>query len=146
MSDCKIPEIPFASGVDQNLSRLLSPIKETLDIWAGRIGNPLCRVVTLEDLLDEAVTVNIVSSGGGSGNDADAIHDDVASEILAVALKSTPVSADLLLIEDSADAYAKKRITVGTLGVGGGSYHIDGGNASSIYTSPQLLDGGSASG
>ena len=66
MADCKIPEIPFASGVDQNLQRLLAPIKETLDIWAGRIGNPLCRHVTIEDLLDEAITVNI-AGGGASG-------------------------------------------------------------------------------
>ena len=67
MADCKIPEIPFASGVDQNLQRLLAPIKETLDIWAGRIGSPLCRHVTIEDLLDEAITVNIAGGGGSTG-------------------------------------------------------------------------------
>ena len=67
MTDCKIPEIPFASGVEQNLQRMLAPIKETLDIWAGRIGDPLCRHVTIEDLLDEAIVVNI-GGGGGSGS------------------------------------------------------------------------------
>lgn len=53
--------------------------------------------------------------GGGGGGDADAIHDNVAGEILAIAAKAFPVSADLLLIEDSADASAKKRLTLGTL-------------------------------
>ena len=54
------------------------------------------------------------------GADSTAIHDDTAGEIAAVALKGTPVSADILLIEDSADANNKKRITVGSLPTGGG--------------------------
>ena len=44
-----------------------------------------------------------------------AIHDNVAGEINAVTVKGTPVSADVLLIEDSAASFAKKSITVGTL-------------------------------
>lgn len=52
--------------------------------------------------------------------DANAIHDNVAAEISAVALKGTPVSGDLLLIEDSAAGNAKKRITIGSLPSGGG--------------------------
>ena len=54
---------------------------------------------------------------GADGADGTAIHDDTAGEIAAVALKATPVSADVLLIEDSADSNAKKRITVGSLPV-----------------------------
>lgn len=50
----------------------------------------------------------------GSG-DADAIHDNVANEITAITLKATPVSADELIIEDSAASYAKKSITIGSL-------------------------------
>jgi len=144
MADCKIPEIPFPSGIEQNLQRILSPVKETLDIWAGRIGNPLCRHVTIEDLLDEAITVNILGSGGGgSGTDSDAIHDNVAAEISAVALKSIPISADLILIEDSAASNAKKRVTIGSLGVSG-DQNVDGGRADSIYTPEQNIDGGPA--
>jgi hypothetical protein len=55
------------------------------------------------------------------GSDATAIHDDVSGEIAAIAEKTTPVSADLLLIEDSADANAKKRVQIGNLPGGGGS-------------------------
>lgn len=52
------------------------------------------------------------------GADGSAIHDNVAAEIAAVTLKATPVSADLLLIEDSAASNAKRRITVGSLPAG----------------------------
>ena len=52
--------------------------------------------------------------------DDSAIHDDEPGEILAITLKGTPVSADVLLIEDSADSNNKKRITVGSLPTGGG--------------------------
>jgi hypothetical protein len=58
--------------------------------------------------------------GVDDGADGTAIHDNQASEISAVTLKGTPVSGDLLLIEDSAAANAKKRITVGSLPSGGG--------------------------
>lgn len=55
----------------------------------------------------------IVSLEGGT--DADAIHDNVAGEIVLVTEKITPVSADLLIIEDSAAANAKKRVQIGNL-------------------------------
>lgn len=48
-------------------------------------------------------------------NDVDAIHDNVAGEIAAITEKAVPVSADLLLIEDSAAANAKMRVQVGNL-------------------------------
>ena len=55
------------------------------------------------------------------GSDPDAIHDNVAGEIAAIALKASPVSGDLLVIEDSADSNNKKRVTVGSLPGGGTS-------------------------
>jgi hypothetical protein len=51
--------------------------------------------------------------------DADAIHDNVAGEIAAITTKATPVSGDLLIIEDSADSNNKKSIAVGSLPVEG---------------------------
>jgi microcystin-dependent protein len=47
--------------------------------------------------------------------DADAVHDNVAGEIAAVTEKATPLGADLLLIEDSADSNNKKRLQVGNI-------------------------------
>lgn len=56
-----------------------------------------------------------------SGTDADAIHDNVAGEIDAVTEKGTPVSADLILIEDSADSNNKKKVQIGNLPAGSGT-------------------------
>lgn len=52
------------------------------------------------------------------GTDNDAIHDNVAAEISAITEKVTPVSGDLLLIEDSAAGNVKKRVQVGNLPAG----------------------------
>lgn len=61
------------------------------------------------------VRVQVDGTGGGSGTDEDAIHDNVAGEIAAVTEKTTPVDADLLLIEDSEDSNNKKRVQLGNL-------------------------------
>jgi len=57
----------------------------------------------------------IKTIGAAAGSDSSAIHDDVAGEINAITSKGTPVSADVLVIEDSEATYAKKKITLGTL-------------------------------
>lgn len=49
------------------------------------------------------------------GIDSDAIHDNVASEISVITEKTTPVGADLLLIEDSGATNAKKRVQIANL-------------------------------
>lgn len=49
------------------------------------------------------------------GFDPNAIHDNVANEINAIAQKLVPVGADELLIEDSAAGYIKKKILISTL-------------------------------
>lgn len=51
----------------------------------------------------------------GAGGDTTAIHDDTAAEISVITEKITPVSADLIIIEDSADTNAKKRVQIGNL-------------------------------
>jgi hypothetical protein len=45
--------------------------------------------------------------------DTDAIHDNVGGEINAIAEKVTPVSADILIIEDSVDSNKKKKLQIG---------------------------------
>lgn len=47
--------------------------------------------------------------------DANAIHDNVASEINGIASKATLVAADEFVIEDSAAAFAKKKVTFSDL-------------------------------
>lgn len=54
-------------------------------------------------------------------SDADAIHDNVAGEIDAIAEKASPVGADVLVIEDSEDSEDKKKVQIGNLPGGGGA-------------------------
>jgi len=65
--------------------------------------------------------VQVGNLPGGSGTDSDAIHDNVAAEISAITEKASPISADLLVIEDSADSNNKKRVQVGNLPGGSGT-------------------------
>lgn len=52
--------------------------------------------------------------------DTTAIHDNVSSEISVVTEKTTPVSGDFILIEDSTAGNVKKRVQIGNLPTGGG--------------------------
>lgn len=56
-----------------------------------------------------------------AGTDTSAVHVDVAGEIAGITQKASPISADKLLIEDSADSDNKKYIEIGDLPGGGGS-------------------------
>jgi microcystin-dependent protein len=57
----------------------------------------------------------LAAAAGAGGTDADAIHDNVAQEIQAITAKAAPVSADVLVIEDSADSWNKKSLEIGEL-------------------------------
>lgn len=72
-------------------------------------------VLLIEDSADTFSKKRISISDLPGGQDADAIHDDVAGEINAVTLKTPPSGDDVLLIEDSADSFNKKRITISDL-------------------------------
>lgn len=52
--------------------------------------------------------------------DATAIHTDGVEEISGLTVKGTPGASDLLVIEDAADGYSKKGVTIGTLPGGSG--------------------------
>lgn len=51
------------------------------------------------------------ASGGGAGSDTTAIHDNESGEISAITAKTTPVDADVTIIEDSAASNAKKSLS-----------------------------------
>jgi len=55
-----------------------------------------------------------------AATDPNAIHKTTAAEISAMTEKVTPISADLLVIEDSAAGNAKKKVQVGNLPGGSG--------------------------
>jgi len=58
---------------------------------------------------------NTCDTPGGAGTDTTAIHDNVLGEIFAIADKGVPLSADVLLIEDTEAANAKKKLTIENL-------------------------------
>ena len=68
-------------------------------------------------------------------DDPEAIHDNVAAEINAIAEKTTLVDADLLLIEDSADSNNKKKVQRKNLIGGVKSVWIPASAMSPTYTS-----------
>ena len=66
----------------------------------------------------------------GSGTDANAVHVNVANEISTITEKTTPVAADLMIIEDSEASGVKKKVQIGNLPGGGGG---SGGNGSANF-------------
>ncbi len=80
---------------------------------------------TLTDDTGGTVTLDF----GSAATDGAAIHDNTASEISAITEKTTPVSADMLIIEDSEAGNVKKMVQIGNL---------PGGSASGYYGT-QLL-------
>lgn len=57
----------------------------------------------------------IVTLFATAGTDPNAIHDNVANEIHQVTQKATPVAADEVLVEDSADTWNKKRVALSAI-------------------------------
>ena len=84
-------------------------------------GSPTASdVLIIEDVADSnsKKSITIGSLPGGSGTDPDAIHDNVAGEIVAITEKTAPVGADVLVLEDSGDGNNKKRVSVFNLPAG----------------------------
>jgi len=76
---------------------------------------------------------NTCDTPGGAGTDTTAVHDNEANEISGIAEKESPANADILIIEDSAASYIKKKVQItnlppGTPGVNSiNDTHIDWG-------------------
>jgi uncharacterized lipoprotein YehR (DUF1307 family) len=84
-------------------------------------GTPVgADVLLIEDSAASNAKKKVQITNLPGGADADAIHDNVDGEISLITEKGTPVSADLILIEDSAASNAKKRVQVGNLPGGSG--------------------------
>lgn len=58
---------------------------------------------------------------GSAATDGSAIHDNEANEIAVITEKTTPVGADMILIEDSEDGNKKKMVQITNLPSSGGS-------------------------
>lgn len=106
----------FSSTIGNNGDVLTT--SGTSVVWQAPAGG----ASALNDLTDVTITTPIndqiikyasgtwINATAPASTDADAIHDNVAGEIAAITAKNPAVSADLLLIEDSADLNNKKRV------------------------------------
>jgi hypothetical protein len=77
-------------------------------------------VLVIEDSAASYAKKKVQITNLPGGADADAIHDNVAAEINAITEKTSPVGADVLVIEDSAASYAKKKVQITNLPGGSG--------------------------
>lgn len=130
--------IILADATAAPITLTLPPAADVLyQVFAIKRLNSGANSVTIDGLGSETIdgaltkvlssqydTLNIVSDGtewwisqlaGAGGTDADAIHDNVASEISAITNKATPADGDFILIEDSAAGNAKKHILVSSI-------------------------------
>lgn len=84
-------------------------------------GSPVSGdLLLIEDSADSNNKKRVQVGNLPTGSDDDAIHDNVAGEINAITEKASPVNADLVIIEDSADSNNKKKVQVGNLPTAGG--------------------------
>ena len=76
-------------------------------------------LVVVEDSEDSnnKKRVQVGNLPSGSGSDPDAIHDNVAGEIVAITEKAVPVGGDWVVIEDSEDSNNKKSVQLANLPV-----------------------------
>lgn len=73
-------------------------------------------------------------------DDTTAIHDDESGEISALTEKTSPVGGDLLLMEDSAASFAKKKITIANAGFGSADIvHVESSLGINVATDPETL-------
>lgn len=121
-----IPQVaPSASGEANTASNSASGTGTGL-IFKGKVGVDLVfkkilagANVTITNGVDD---ITIAATGGGT--DANAVHVNSSSEIFGITEKVTPIAADLLVIEDSAAGYAKKKIQIGNLPSSGGAQEV----------------------
>jgi len=91
-------------------------------------------VLVIEDSAAGYAKKKVLISKLPTGNDADAIHDNVANEVSVLTEKSNVVDSDLFLIEDSAAGYVKKKVKATNLpsSPDATAVHTDGSNELSV--------------
>jgi len=75
-------------------------------------------LIVIEDSAAANIKKSVQVGNLPGGADPNAIHVNVAAEIAGIAPKAVPIAADLIVIEDSAAANAKKSVQIGNLPAG----------------------------
>ena len=114
----------YSTGVQNKNPQLLPAITTTKrDALTPAAGNLIWNTTATEAQVYTGATWSAL----GGGADGDAIHDNVSGEISAITEKASPVSGDVLIIEDSASSYAKKKVQIANLpgGPDPDAVHVD---------------------
>jgi len=111
----QITNLPTGSDADAIHDNVASEISAIAD-KASPVGADM---LIIEDSEDTNAKKKVTITNLPGGADSDAIHDNVAGEIAAIAEKASPIGADMILIEDSAAADAKKMVQITNLPAGG---------------------------
>ena len=119
--------VKFAARSGTTLQTLSSAEHQYADVEAtiGEHEFPIGSSFDLEQSADYAIELSAdLATAEGDIDDleseiAGAIHDNVSGEIAALTEKTAPIAADIVLIEDSAAANAKKKALVGNIRTAG---------------------------
>jgi len=151
----------LVAGANITLNEIGDGGNETLSIVASSaahaLGGASHTADTLANLNSKVSDATLIDTGDSrlsdNRTDADAIHDNVGSEISAIVEKVTPVGADVIIIEDSAATFAKKKVQITNLPAGapvahalGGAQHIADtlANLNTKVSDATLIDTGDA--
>jgi hypothetical protein len=116
-------QVTITNGDDANTVTVEQGINSILSgaIALSTVGNALVDSPTINFVYDSGLGTITGHVLGGSSSDPNAYHDNVSAEISATTLKASPVAADVVLAEDSANGFAKIRIPFSAFGGGGSS-------------------------
>ena len=92
-------------------------IFQTADAYTNSVNARILSTLDGSDYIDWRGS-GVGSPVSSSAGDPTAIHADASGEISALTEKGSPVSADNLIIEDSADGNSKKRVELSNLPAG----------------------------
>lgn len=117
--------IPTAEEKDLRIIYYYDDLQKSVDLIAAFGAGDLVRLdgpggvpVAPGTEFDDAVSTHNLEAGGHTGNLG---WDRINSINAELAEKLAPVNADVLVLEDSAGGWAKKKVQVGNLPGGGGS-------------------------
>lgn len=129
-------EISIA-GLSGLLADDQNPVDHASDHQNGG-GDEIATVTPGANAIPKAGAGGTLATGWvADGSDGSAIHDNVDAEISAIAEKVTPVDDDVLVLEDSAASFAKKKVKVSNLlggSVFGTEYEDDASEGESTTT------------